>query len=225
MKSIRIGERTVDQDALRLTPRLDEPAPEFEVSTTHGPRKLSDYRGSWLLLFCHPADFTPVCTSEVVAFARAHDQFKAMNCQLLGLSLDSKYSHFAWVQGIKEKFGVDIQFPIAEDVSMWLACCYGMMQPGASEKCTVRASFMIDPEGVLRSMLYYPIGVGRSVGELLRILAAMQVCDQHKVATPEGWQPGDKVVVPPPTTAEELAARGDAGYEYVDWYFCRKQVK
>jgi peroxiredoxin (alkyl hydroperoxide reductase subunit C) len=224
MKSVQIGDRVIDQDSLRLTPRLCEPAPDFEVQTTHGPRKLSDYRGKWLVLFSHPADFTPICTSEIVAFARAYEKFKALNCELLALSLDSLYSHLAWIKNIREKFGVDIPFPIASDVSMWVACVYGMIQPGASAECTVRACFLIDPEGRLRSMLYYPIGVGRSVSELLRMVAAAQVSDQHQAGTPEGWQPGDPVVLPAPRTAEEAAQRQREGAELVDWYYTRKPL-
>ena len=224
MEDVRFGNRVLDPSTLRLTPRLNEPAPEFEVSTTLGQRKLSDYRGKWLVLFSHPADFTPVCTTELIAFAKAYSQFQAIECELLGLSIDSTYSHLAWVQSIREKFGVDIPFAIIEDVSMWVASVYGMIQPGACETTTVRATFLVDPEGILQAMLYYPIGVGRSVAETLRMVSAAQVVARHDVATPEGWQPGDKVIVPPPTTAEELAARAKAGYEYTDWYFCKKQV-
>jgi peroxiredoxin (alkyl hydroperoxide reductase subunit C) len=224
MATVRIGDRTLDQDTLRLTPRLNEPAPDFEVNTTHGPRKLNDYRRRWVLLFSHPADFTPICTSEFIAFTRAYEQFQALNCDLLGLSVDSTYSHLAWIRNIKEKFGIDIPFPIIEDVSMWVSCVYGMIQPGASETKTVRASFLIDPDGILRYMSYYPIGVGRSVAELLRLVAAAQTCRKHKVATPEGWQPGDKVIVPAPTTADEAEARAKAGYEYVDWYYCQREL-
>jgi len=222
--TVRIGDRELDPESFRLTPRLNEPAPEFEVRTTHGKKSLKDFHGKWLILFSHPADFTPVCTSEFIAFAKAHDRFRALNCELLGLSVDSTYSHLAWVQNIKEKFGVEVPFPIIEDVSMWVSCMYGMIQPGASDTSTVRATFIIDPEGVLRSMFYYPIGVGRSVEEILRLVAATQACDKHRVSTPEGWQPGDKVILPPPKTAEEASARKSAGYEYVDWYFCRKQL-
>ena len=224
MKSIRIGERVLEPDSLQLSPRLDEPAPDFEANTTHGRKKLSDYRGSWLIFFSHPADFTPVCTSEFVAFAKAYEQFKAANCELLALSLDSNYSHLAWIRNIEQNFGVQIPFPIVEDVSMWIASVYGMIQPCASETSTVRATFLIDPEGLLRAMFYYPIGVGRSIEEILRMVMAVQVASQHHVATPAGWKPGEKVIVPAPTTMEEAAARPDAGYEYVDWYYCRKDV-
>ena len=143
MATVRIGDRILDQDTLRLTPRMNEAAPEFEVNTTHGPRKLSDYRGRWLILSSHPADFTPVCASEIIALGKAYEQFKSLNCELLGLSIDSNYSHLAWMQNIREKFGVEIPFPIIEDVSMWVASVYGMIQPGASDTSTVRAVFII----------------------------------------------------------------------------------
>ncbi|MGD8453420.1 MAG: peroxiredoxin [Phycisphaerae bacterium] len=224
MTTVRIKDRVLDSEAMRLTPRMNEPAPLFEANTTHGRKCLTDYRGHWLLLFSHPADFTPICTSEFLAFTAAFDEFKALDCALLGLSVDSNFSHLAWITAIKEKFGVDIPFAIIDDASMWVASMYGMIQPCAAETAAVRASFIIDPEGMLRMMMYYPIGVGRSVRELLRIVAAMQVVEKHGVVTPEGWQPGDKVIVPPPATAEELKQRPHAGYEYTDWYFCKREL-
>jgi alkyl hydroperoxide reductase subunit AhpC len=144
-------------------PRLNEPAPAFEAPTTHGVKKLEDYRGKWLVLFSHPADFTPVCTTEFIAFAKRHADFQAINCELLGLSIDSNYSHIAWERNIKEKFGVEIGFPIIADLSMQVARAYGMIQPGASDTSAVRATFIIDPEGVLRAMVYYPMSNGRSI--------------------------------------------------------------
>lgn len=205
-------------------PRLNEPAPDFSVKTTQGPRKLQDYQGKWLILFSHPADFTPVCTSEIVAFARAHGRFQALGCELLGLSIDSNFAHLAWIRNIRENFGVNVPFPIVEDLSMRVAHDYGMIQSGASDTSTVRAAFFIDPESKVRAMVYYPMSNGRSVEEFLRILAAIQTADRHCVATPEGWQPGDKVVVPPPTTIADADARAKAGYEYVDWYFSKTDL-
>lgn len=202
-------------------PRLNEPAPDFAARTTQGPRTLEDYRGQWLILFSHPADFTPVCTSEVVAFARAYPRFKALGCELIGLSVDSNFAHLAWLRSIREHFGVEVPFPIIEDPAMRIAHDYGMVQSGASDSSTVRAVFFIDPDARVRAMVYYPMSNGRSVEEFLRMLQAMQTSDRHGVATPEGWQPGDKVVVPPPTTAAEADARARAGYEYVDWYFSK----
>lgn len=205
-------------------PRLNEPAPYFASKTTHGPKKLDDYKGKWLVLFSHPADFTPVCTTEFMAFAKAHDKFKALNCELLGLSIDSNFAHIAWTLNIEEKFGVKIPFPIIEDLSMKVAHAYGMIQPGASDTSAVRATFLIDPEGKLRAMVYYPMSNGRSIDEFLRLLQALQTSDKHGVATPEAWKPGDKVIVPPPGTADAAIKRKDEGYEYTDWYFSKKDL-
>lgn len=206
-------------------PRLNEPAPDFEAKTTHGVKKLSDYQGKWLLLFSHPADFTPVCTTEFIAFARAYPEFKKLNCELLGLSIDSYYSHVAWVRNIKEKFGVEIPFPIIEDLSMRVANAYGMIQLAASDTSAVRATFIIDDKGILRTMIYYPMSNGRSVSEFLRLVAALQTSDSQKVATPEGWKPGDKVIVPPPSSIQAAESRMSEGYECVDWYFCKKEFE
>lgn len=206
-------------------PRLNEPAPPFEAKTTHGPRTLSDYKGRWLILFSHPSDFTPVCTTEFIAFARAHHQFQTLNCDLLGLSIDSVYSHLAWVQNIREKFDVEIPFPIIDDLSMKVASDYGMIQPGASDTSAVRTTFLIDPEGILRAMVYYPMSNGRSIDEFLRLLKALQTSDKHKVATPEGWKPGDQVIVPPPATVEAAADRSRTSKgDCTDWYFCKQAL-
>jgi len=208
----------------RKLPGINEPAPEFNARTTHGQKSLGDYRGRWLILFSHPADFTPVCTTEFIAFAKAHDDFQKLDCDLLGLAIDSNFSHLAWIANIKEKFGVDIPFPIIEDVSMKVAHSYGMIQQGASDTSTVRATFVIDPEGVVRAMIYYPMTNGRSIKEMLRLLAALQTSDEHAVATPEGWQPGDSVIVPPPATAAEAEARVADGDKCVDWYYTTKDL-
>ena len=205
-------------------PRLNEPAPNFDSKTTFGPKKLSDYKGKWLVLFSHPADFTPVCTTEFMAFAKAYPEFRKLNCELLGLSIDSNYAHIAWARAIKEKFGIEIPFPIIEDLSMRVANAYGMIQPGASDTSAVRATFIIDDKGVLRAMVYYPMSNGRSIPEFLRLVAALQTSDKHGVATPEGWQPGDKVIVPPPQTQQAADTRGSEGYECSDWYFCKKSL-
>lgn len=205
-------------------PQLNAPAPAFEAKTTQGVRKLADYKGKWLVLFSHPADFTPVCTTEFMAFARAYPEFQKLNCDLLGLSIDSYYSHVAWVRNIKEKFGVEIPFPIIEDLSMNVARSYGMIHPGAADTSAVRATFVIDDKGILRAMVYYPMTNGRSIAEFVRLVTALQTSDKNKVATPEGWQPGDKVIVPPPGTAAEAEKRMSEGYECVDWYFCKKDL-
>ncbi|MBI1421817.1 MAG: peroxiredoxin [Gammaproteobacteria bacterium] len=205
-------------------PRINEPAPAFEAKTTHGIKKLSDYAGKWLVLFSHPADFTPVCTTEFTAFARAYPEFQKLNCELIGLSIDSYYSHVAWVRNIKEKFGIEIPFPIIEDLSMKVARAYGMIHPGAADTSAVRATFIIDDKGILRAMVYYPMTNGRSIAEFVRLVSALQTSDKNKVATPEGWQPGDKVIVPPPGTAEAAEKRMNEGYECTDWYFCKKAL-
>ena len=214
-----------NNDIAPAMPRLNEPAPAFDAPTTHGQKKLEDYRGKWLVLFSHPADFTPVCTTEFMAFAKRHADFQAINTELLGLSIDSHYSHVAWVRNIKEKFDVEIPFPIIADLSMEVAKAYGMIHPGAADTSAVRATFIIDPEGVLRAMVYYPMSNGRSIDEFVRLVKAMQTSDTHGVATPEAWQPGDKVIVPPPATVEEANARAaNEEYECTDWYFCKKAV-
>jgi peroxiredoxin 2/4 len=206
-------------------PRLNEAAPDFTAPTTHGVKSLSDYRGKWLVLFSHPADFTPVCTTEFMAFAKAAPDFAKLDAELLGLSIDSTHSHIAWVLNIKEKFGVEIPFPIIDDLKMDVARAYGMIHEGASDTSAVRATFLIDPEGKLRAMVYYPMSNGRSIAEFLRLLAALQTSDKHSVATPEGWQPGDKVIVPPAKTVEEAKRRMASGeYECTDYYFCKKSL-
>jgi len=209
-------------------PQLNQAAPNFNAVTTHGPRTLADYKGKWLILFSHPADFTPVCTTEFMGFAREAETFKSMNCELLGLSIDSIFAHLAWVRSIKQHFGVDIPFPIIEDLKMEVARAYGMIHPGAADTQAVRATFFIDPNGILRAMVYYPMSNGRSINEFVRLLQALQTSDKHGVATPEAWCPGDKVIVPPPKTsaaAEERVAKGAAqGMEVTDWYFSKKTL-
>jgi len=206
-------------------PRLNEPAPAFNAPTTDGVKTLEDYKGKWLVLFSHPADFTPVCTTEFMAFAKMAPEFNKRNCELLGLSIDSHHSHIAWMRNIKEKFGVEIPFPIIADLKMEVAQAYGMIHPGAADTSAVRATFMIDPDGILRAMVYYPMSNGRSIPEFLRLLDALQTSDEHGVATPEGWKPGDKVIVPPAATAEAAEERMNSDdYDCVDFYFCTKQL-
>ena len=205
-------------------PQLNSPAPDFKVKTTHGDRTLAHYKGKWLILFSHPADFTPVCTTEFIGFAKAAPQFTEMGCELLGLSIDSLFSHLAWVRNIQEKFGVAIPFPIIEDIKMDVARAYGMIHPGAADTQAVRATFFIDPEGILRAMVYYPMSNGRSIDEFVRLLTAMQTSDANKVATPENWCPGQPVIVPPPKTAEAADNRASEGYDTVDWYYSTKSL-
>ncbi|GAA6202907.1 peroxiredoxin [Aquicoccus sp. SU-CL01552] len=212
------------EDTRPVGPRLNEAAPAFDAPTTHGRKTLEDYRGKWLILFSHPADFTPVCTTEFIAFAKRQDDFAARDTELLGLSIDSHYSHIAWMLNIKEKFGVDIKFPIIADLNMKVAQSYGMIQPGASDTAAVRATFIIDPDGVLRAMLYYPMNAGRSVDEIHRLLVALQTADENSCAMPENWKPGDEVIVPTPATPEEAQARANEGYNTVDWYFSTRAL-
>jgi peroxiredoxin (alkyl hydroperoxide reductase subunit C) len=205
-------------------PRLNEPAPAFSAKTTHGDKSLSDYKGKWLILFSHPADFTPVCTTEFIGFQKHAETFRSMNCELIGLSIDSLFSHLAWTQNIKEKFGVEISFPIIEDIKMEVASAYGMVHPGAADTQAVRATFFIDPNGILRAMVYYPMSNGRSIEEFVRLLQAMQTSDAQKIATPEGWTPGCDVIVPPPKTSADADKRASEGYNTVDWYFSTKKI-
>lgn len=205
-------------------PRLNEAAPDFHAKTTHGDRSLADYKGKWLILFSHPADFTPVCTTEFIGFQKHAETFRKKNCELIGLSIDSLYSHLAWTQNIKEKFGVEISFPIIEDIKMDVARAYGMVHPGAADTQAVRATFFIDPHGILRAMVYYPMSNGRSIDEFVRLLQAMQTSDAHKIATPEGWTPGCDVIVPPPKTAEAVAKRASEGYKTTDWYYSTRSL-
>ena len=205
-------------------PRLNEPAPAFDALTTHGRKTLADYKGKWLVLFSHPADFTLVCTTEFIAFANRAEEFGALDTELLGLSIDSHYAHIAWMRSIRDKFDVEIPFPIIADLDMKVAQAFGMIQPGASDTQAVRATFVIDPEGILRAMVYYPMTNGRSVDEFARLVRALQTADAHKVATPENWQPGQDVIVPTPQTADAAEARLSQGYETKDWYFSTRPL-
>jgi len=210
-----------------IGPGLNRAAPDFDAPTTHGRKGLADYKGKWLVLFSHPADFTPVCTTEFIGFANKQDEFAAMGVELLGLSIDSHYSHIAWVRNIKEKWGVDIKFPIIADLDMKVAKAYGMIQPGASDTAAVRATFIVDPEGVLRAMVYYPMNAGRSVDEIHRLLVALQTADENACAMPENWKPGDRVIVPPPATdaaAEKRVAEAGDDIEVIDWYFATRAL-
>ncbi len=211
--------------AAHRLPRLGMPAPPFEVPTTHGTIRLDDFRGSWLILFSHPADFTPVCTTEFIAFAEIREQLRELNCELLGLSIDSVYSHIAWVRNIEEKMGVKIDFPVIADLNKEVASLYGMISPGESKTETSRCVFVIDPDQIVRAMIYYPLTTGRNMNEILRLIRAMQTTDEKGVATPANWQPGDKVIVPPPQTQEAAEERvADGTLECTDWYFCKKSL-
>ena len=205
-----------------LPPRIGERAVPFRVRTTFGERSLDSYRGRWLLLFSHPADFTPVCTSEFIAFTKALPAFHALGCDLLGLSVDSLFAHLAWVRSIRDTFGVEVPFPVAEDLSMAIAIAYGMIHPSDSSTATVRGTFLIDPTGTVRMISYYPTTTGRNVDELLRTLAALQEADASGLSTPAGWQPGQDSVLPPPGTVQEADARSQAGAPA--WYYLPKSA-
>jgi peroxiredoxin (alkyl hydroperoxide reductase subunit C) len=205
-------------------PRLNEPAPTFEAVTTHGKLRLADFEGSWLILFSHPADFTPVCTTEFIAFAEIYPELQKRGCELLGLSIDSLYSHIAWVRNIEEKAGVKIPFPVIADLDRKVATAYGMVMPGESKTEASRCVFVIDPKGILRAMIYYPLSVGRNMDEFVRLIDALQTGDEHLVATPANWRPGDKVVMPAPNTTELAEERAGEGLECIDWYLCKKSL-
>ena len=205
-------------------PRLGQPAPAFQAETTHGTIRLADFAGSWLILFSHPADFTPVCTTELVAFAQIAPELRQRNVELLGLSIDSTYSHIAWVRAIEQQFKTPIPFPVIADLNKEIATLYGMIMPGESKTETSRCVFVIDPNGILRAMIYYPLTTGRNTDEILRLIDALQITDKHGVATPANWRPGDKVILPPPKTIEGAAERLKAGYECADWFFCKKEL-
>jgi peroxiredoxin (alkyl hydroperoxide reductase subunit C) len=215
-------EQNIQQPGL---PRLGKPAPLFDAVTTHGNLKLEDFKGSWLILFSHPADFTPVCTTEFVGFANIHPELQKKNVQLLGLSVDSVYSHIAWMRNIEEKMGVKIPFPVIADLDMKVAKAYGMIHEGESTTETSRAVFIIDDKQILRAMIYYPLSTGRNMDEILRVVTALQTSDQHGVATPANWQLGEKVIVPPANTQELAEERvADKSLECTDWYFCKKEI-
>ena len=199
-------------------PIIGDAAPNFRARTTMGARTLSSYRGRWLVFFSHPADFTPVCTSEFVAFAQAHEAFQAVDCDLLALSVDSLSSHLAWQQSIEQRFGVRVPFPIVEDPAMGIARAYGMLPACSTSSATVRTTFIIDPEGIVRALIAYPLTVGRSVAEILRLVKALQTSDAADVSTPEGWQPGEPVLANPPLTSDEVGACG------TDWYYRLESV-
>jgi len=205
-------------------PIIGEPAPDFEALTTNGTIKLSDLKGKWVVMFSHPADFTPVCTTEFIAFAGVADELKGLNVQLMGLSIDSVHSHLAWIKNVKEKMGVDIPFPIIADLDMAVAKKYGMIHPGQSSTATIRTVFFIDDKGILRAMIYYPLSNGRYIPEIIRLVKALQTTDKYGVATPANWQPGDKVVVPAPKNKAEMDKRLSEGYECKDWYLCFKKI-
>lgn len=205
-------------------PRVGQPAPPFEAVTTHGTLKLEDFKGSWLVLFSHPGDFTPVCTTEFIAFSQAYSEFQKRGVELLGLSVDGVSSHIAWARNIQEKTGVKVPFPIIADLNKEVSTKYGMIHPGESKTETIRCVFIIDPQQIIRAILYYPLTTGRNIDEIIRMIDALQATDQYGVATPANWRPGEKAIVPPPNTSEGAEERLKEGYECVDWYLCKKNI-
>jgi peroxiredoxin (alkyl hydroperoxide reductase subunit C) len=205
---------------------LNGPAPDFEANTTHGPIKLSTWqKDRWVILFSHPADFTPVCTTEFVEFAKRSDALEKKGVALIGNSIDSVYSHIAWVRNIEQNFGVKIKFPVIADLDQKVAQLYGMVHQASAATATVRCVFFIDPKRVLRAMIYYPLNVGRNFDEVVRVIDALQTVDAKGVACPANWTPGQEVIVPPPTTqqaAEERVKMPDI--KVTDWYFSKKTI-
>jgi peroxiredoxin (alkyl hydroperoxide reductase subunit C) len=222
------------QETARI-PLIGEKAPSFTAETTQGLIKFpDDYKGKWVILFSHPADFTPVCTTEFVTFASMQEELRKLNCELIGLSIDSTYSHIAWLRNIKEKVefkgmkNMEVTFPVIADLKMEVSKMYGMLQPTASDTKAVRAVFYIDPESKVRALIYYPLSNGRNFDEVKRLLIAMQTADKHSVATPADWRPGDEVIVPPPGScgaAKERVEGAGKDYRCVDWYLCFKKLK
>ncbi len=217
-------ETTTESVQARPMLHLGESAPDFEAVTTHGPMKLSDYKGGWVILFSHPADFTPVCTTEFMGFAKMNPELEKRGVKLIGLSVDSVHSHIAWVRNIEEKMGVKIPFPVIADLSMNVGTLYGMIHPGQSATAAVRCVFVIDPDQILRAMIYYPLSTGRNMDEILRLIDALQAADKYGIATPADWRPGDQAIVPPPATTDEAEKRLSEGYDCKDWYFCKKTI-
>lgn len=213
-------------------PRIGDAAPVFKAVTTQGDINFpSDYKGNWVILFSHPADFTPVCTSEFMTFATMEEQFEKANCKLVGLSIDGIYSHIAWLRTIKEKIeykgmkDVEVKFPLIEDITMNVAKKYGMIQPNEDSTKAVRAVFFIDPKGIIRTIIYYPLSLGRNFDELYRVVVALQAADEFGIATPADWRPGDDVIIGPAGSCGTAQDRMDDGeLDCKDWFFCTKKL-
>ncbi len=227
-------ETTQEQQVVSM-PRIGDAAPEFTAVTTQGKINFpSDYSGEWVILFSHPADFTPVCTSEFMTFATMEEQFAEANCKLVGLSVDGLYSHIAWLRTIKEKIeykgmkDVEVNFPLIEDITMNVAKKYGMIQPNEDTTKAVRAVFFIDPKGVIRTIIYYPLSLGRNFDELYRVLIALQAADEFNIATPADWRPGDDVIISPAgscgTAKDRMEGKDEQVDDCKDWFFCTKKL-
>lgn len=216
-------------------PRIGDKAPEFRAVTTQGDIHFpTDYQGNWVILFSHPADFTPVCTSEFMTFASMESKFQEANCELVGLSIDGLYSHIAWLRTIKEKIeykgmkNVEVKFPLIEDITMEVANKYGMIQPGEDNTKAVRAVFFIDPHGIIRAIIYYPLSLGRNFDEIYRVVIALQTADKFSVATPADWRLGDEVIVPPAGScgiAKDRMENTNENVHCYDWFFCTKKIE
>jgi peroxiredoxin (alkyl hydroperoxide reductase subunit C) len=208
-------------------PRIGDIAPDFTAATTHSQElKFSEWQGdSWVVFFSHPADFTPVCTTELAEFARRAGDFASLGVKLIGLSVDSIHSHIAWLQSMKEKLGIDIPYPLVADLDTKVSQKYGMLHPGASTTAAVRAVFVIDPKRVVRALIYYPVNAGRSVDEVLRLVQALQTADKHACALPENWKPGQRVIVPPPKVMQDVADRlSNPAHDARDFYLVYKDL-
>ncbi len=221
------------QEVITSMPRIGDKAPEFKANTTQGPINFpADFKGEWVILFSHPADFTPVCSSEFMTFAALADKFAKAGCKLVGLSIDGLYSHIAWLRSIKEKIeyrgmkNIEVKFPLIEDITMSVANKYGMIQPNEATTQAVRAVFFIDPKGIIRAIIYYPLSLGRNFDELYRVVLALKTADEFGVATPADWNPGDDVIIGPAGSCGTAQDRMD-GKEDMDckeWYFCTKKL-
>jgi len=214
-----------DSADLPSPPRIGEAAPDFEAETTQGMLRLEDFRGSWLGVFFPSAGFTPVCATELIAFAGVRGRLRELGCELLGLSVDSIFSHIAWVRSLETKFAVSVDFPLVADTTGTMARRYGMVMPAESPTEPARAACVIDDRQIVRAYMAYPMTTGRNVHEIVRLVAALRATDAHGVATPAGWKPGEPVLVPPPRTQAMAAERaGLAGAACPDWYFCKKEM-
>jgi peroxiredoxin (alkyl hydroperoxide reductase subunit C) len=222
-----------EREEVTTMPRIGDEAPKFKAETTQGAITFpDDYAGQWVILFSHPADFTPVCTSEFITFAHLESKFDKANCKLVGSSIDGLYSHIAWLRTIKDKIefngmkNIEVKFPLIEDITMEVAKTYGMIQPGESKTQAVRAVFFIDPKGIVRAIIYYPLSLGRNFDEIYRALIAMQTADKFSVATPADWYPGDDVIISPAGSCGVAEERMTSTDELTckDWFFCTKKL-
>ncbi len=227
VRRFRAGDKEAPHEGTHHLLELGGPAPDFEAQTTHGPIRLSTWKpDDWVLLFSHPADFTPVCTTEFVGFARRFEDFRKRGVALLGNSVDSIYAHIAWTRNIKQLFDVDIPFPVIADLDQKVSRLYGMLHEASSNTSAVRAVYFIDPKRTIRAMIYYPLNVGRSIDEVLRVVDGLQMVDSAGVAAPANWRPGDPVIVPPPATSGEAEERMHLeGADVRDWYFATRRME